>query len=89
MQEYRKTKTEINENEFYETILEWTSKDLRIYMANKIILACLASPALTIVTKNAGKRVPRIGHVVEKVPAPVLFSAYSALIVLFPDIRVE
>ncbi|XP_064944801.1 uncharacterized protein LOC135596668 [Musa acuminata AAA Group] len=87
--EYRKTKTEINENEFYETILEWTSKDLRIYMVNKIILACLASPALTIVTKNAGKRVPRIGHVVEKIPAPVFFSAYSALLVFLPDIRVE
>ncbi|URD84748.1 hypothetical protein MUK42_05574 [Musa troglodytarum] len=86
--EYRKTKSEIDENEFYETILEWTSKDLRIYMANKIVLACLASPALTITTKNVGKRVPRIGPVVEKIPAPVLFSVYSALLVFIPDIRV-
>ncbi|RRT75048.1 hypothetical protein B296_00013663 [Ensete ventricosum] len=89
VKEYEKTKTEINENEFYETILEWTSKDLRIYMVNKIILACLASPALTIMTKNAGKRVPRIGHAVEKIPAPVIFSAYSALLVVLLDIHVE
>ncbi|KAJ8511389.1 hypothetical protein OPV22_001823 [Ensete ventricosum] len=88
VKEYEKTKTEINENEFYETILEWTSKDLRIYMVNKIILACLASPALTIMTKNAGKRVPRIGHAVEKIPAPVIFSAYSALLVVLLDIHV-
>ncbi|WOL16638.1 hypothetical protein Cni_G25426 [Canna indica] len=67
----------INDEKFYNLILEWSGKDLRIYMAHKVILALLAAPSLALATKGAGRRAPRIGPVVEKIPTPVFVSVYS------------
>ena len=74
---------------FSEIILEWLKQDLRIVLANKVLLALLGAPALSIMTKSAAKRVPRINHAVEKVPTPVLVPAYAAAIVLLQDVRLE
>ncbi|XP_042466771.1 uncharacterized protein LOC122049452 [Zingiber officinale] len=63
----------IREDEFYNLMEEWTKKDLRIYMAHKLVLSLMAAPSLTLATK----RVPKIGHVFEKTPTPILFSVYS------------
>ncbi|XP_039119089.1 uncharacterized protein LOC120255311 isoform X2 [Dioscorea cayenensis subsp. rotundata] len=82
-----KIEPSISIEQFYEIILEWLKKDLRIVLANKVLLALLGAPALSIMTKSAAKRVPRINHVVEKVPTPVLIPAYAAGIVLLQDVR--
>ncbi|KAH7687191.1 NAD(P)-binding domain-containing protein [Dioscorea alata] len=84
-----KIEPSISNEQFYEIILEWLKKDLRIVLANKVLLALLGAPALSMMTKSAAKSVPRINHVVEKVPTPVLIPAYAAGIVLLQDVRLE
>ncbi|KAJ0970908.1 hypothetical protein J5N97_018867 [Dioscorea zingiberensis] len=79
----------IDNDEFYEIILEWLKKDLQIVLANKLLLALMGGPALAIITKSAGRRVPKINHVVEKVPTPVLIPAYATGIALLQDVRLE
>ncbi|XP_072958010.1 uncharacterized protein [Typha angustifolia] len=87
---YRLERTDaINREEFHQLIMEWVRKDLRIVLVNRIILAFLGAPALAVMTKKAGRRVPRIGNAVEKVPAPLLFSLYSVGLVLLQDARVD
>lgn len=80
---------DLKSEEFYELIIEWMRKDLHLIFVNRALLAFLAAPALAVMTKNAGRRVPRVGSVVEKVPTPLLFSVYSVGLVLLQDARVD
>jgi hypothetical protein len=84
-QEYKET---INREEFQRLIMEWLRKDLNAVLANRAVLAFLAAPALAMVTKRATKDVPHVGHAVEKVPTPLLFSFFSVGLVLLQDLRV-
>ncbi|XP_073102048.1 uncharacterized protein [Elaeis guineensis] len=72
----------IKREEFYTLIMEWIRKDLHIVFANKILAASLGSPALAAITKNAGRQLPRIKDVSEKIPTPLLFTIYFVGIVL-------
>ncbi|ONK71605.1 uncharacterized protein A4U43_C04F10410 [Asparagus officinalis] len=81
--------TAISRNEFYEIIMEWIHKDLRIVLANRVILALLAGPLLAVQTKKVGRQVPRIRDTVDKVPTPLIASVYAAGIVLLQDVRVD
>ncbi|KAL5213905.1 hypothetical protein ABZP36_003057 [Zizania latifolia] len=85
---YKKEKVEgITQDEFRTLIMEWVSKDLRLVFANKAAVAILASPLLAVTAKNAGRKVPRIGGAVEKVPTPLLFAVFSVALMLLQDIR--
>ncbi|KAG8066117.1 hypothetical protein GUJ93_ZPchr0004g38959 [Zizania palustris] len=83
MEDLRKEKVEgITQEEFRRLVMEWVSKDLRLVLANKAAVAILASPLLAVMTKNAGRQVPRIGDAVEKVPTPLLFAVFSVALML-------
>ncbi|OAY69659.1 hypothetical protein ACMD2_12709, partial [Ananas comosus] len=89
IQAYRsKEINDLKSEQFYELIIEWMRNDLRLIFVNRAVLAFLAAPALAVMTKNAARRVPRVGSVVEKVPTPLLFSVYSVGLVLLQDARV-
>ncbi|KAJ1272614.1 hypothetical protein BS78_06G216600 [Paspalum vaginatum] len=76
MEEYR-AKKGIAFAEFEELILKWVEKDLRLVLANKAAAAMLVAPLLAVMAKNAGKKVPRISDVVEKVPTPLIAVVFS------------
>ncbi|PKA45977.1 hypothetical protein AXF42_Ash019738 [Apostasia shenzhenica] len=78
----------IDKNEFFDLIIEWIHKDLRIVLANRIILAAVAAPIMAIKTKSVAMQVPKVRDVAEKVPTPVIISAYSIGLVLLQDSRV-
>lgn len=72
----------MGKEEFSNLILEWANSDLRTHMAHKVLLSFLAAPSLVLITKNVGKRVPKIAPVVEQIPPPALFSLYTVALVL-------
>ncbi|KAL5216641.1 hypothetical protein ABZP36_008042 [Zizania latifolia] len=85
---YRKEQVEgITQEEFRRLIMEWVSKDLRLVLANKAVVAILAAPLLAVTAKNAGRKVPRIGDAVEKVPTPLLFTVFSVALMFLQDVR--
>ncbi|KAG1362759.1 hypothetical protein COCNU_10G009780 [Cocos nucifera] len=68
--------------EFYRLIMEWIRKDLHIVFANKVLAASLGAPALAAITKNAGRQLPRIKDVSEKIPTSLLFTIYFVGVIL-------
>jgi hypothetical protein len=88
MQEYR-AKKGIALTEFQELILMWVEKDLRLVLANKAAIAVLGAPLLAVTAKNAGRRVPRVGDAVEKVPTPLVAAVFSVGLLLLQDVRVS
>ncbi|RLM65959.1 uncharacterized protein C2845_PM16G18990 [Panicum miliaceum] len=87
MEEYR-AKKGIAFTEFQELILRWVEKDLRLVLANKAAVAVLGAPLLAVTAKNAGRRVPRVGDAVEKVPTPLVAAVFSVGLLLLQDVRV-
>lgn len=79
----------LNKKQFFDLIMEWIQRDLRLVLANRVILALLAAPLMAIQTKSAAMRVQRIRNVAEKVPTPLIISAYSVALVLLQDSRVN
>jgi len=86
-QEYR-AKKGIALTEFKDLILRWVEKDLRLVLANKAAIAVLGAPLLAVTAKNAGRRVPRVGDAVEKVPTPLVAAVFSVGLLLLQDVRV-
>uniref|UniRef100_A0A0D9W8Z8 EF-hand domain-containing protein n=1 Tax=Leersia perrieri TaxID=77586 RepID=A0A0D9W8Z8_9ORYZ len=74
-------------DEFKSLIMEWVHKDLRLVLANKAAVAIMAAPLLAVTAKNAGRKVPRVGDAVEKVPTPLLFTVFSIGLMFLQDIR--
>ncbi|RLM74163.1 uncharacterized protein C2845_PM15G20850 [Panicum miliaceum] len=87
MEEYR-AKKGISFTDFQELILRWVEKDLRLVLANKAAVAVLGAPLLAVTAKNAGRRVPRVGDAVEKVPTPLVAAVFSVGLLLLQDVRV-
>ncbi|KAG0498717.1 hypothetical protein HPP92_003408 [Vanilla planifolia] len=79
----------LDKQQFSDLIIEWIQKDLHIVLANRMILALLAAPVMAIKTKSAAMNVPRIRPIAEKVPTPLIISAYSVGLVLLQDSRVN
>lgn len=79
----------LDKTQFFDLIMEWIYGDLRLVLANRVILALLAAPLLAIKTKSAAMKVQRIRNVAEKVPTPLIISAYSVALVLLQDSRVN
>ncbi|KAL0904355.1 hypothetical protein M5K25_026449 [Dendrobium thyrsiflorum] len=79
----------LDKTQFFDLIMEWIHRDLRLVLANRVILALLAAPLLAIKTKSAAMKVKRIRNVAEKVPTPLIISAYSVGLVLLQDSRVN
>lgn len=65
--------------------MEWMRYDLRIILANRIILGLLAGPAMAVATKAAAKQAPRIQNTVEKVPTPLIASIYCVGLIFLQD----
>ena len=86
-QEYR-AKKGIALTEFKDLILRWVEKDLRLVLANKAAVAVLGAPLLAVTAKNAGRRVPRVGDAVDKVPTPLVAAVFSVGLLLLQDVRV-
>ncbi|XP_058085506.1 uncharacterized protein LOC131232981 [Magnolia sinica] len=78
----------IDREQFYQLILGWTWKYMQNVVINKILVALLAAPAMTEITKRASRLVPKIQNVVEMIPTPVLISAYTVGFVLVQDFEV-
>ncbi|KAK8964084.1 hypothetical protein KSP40_PGU006116 [Platanthera guangdongensis] len=79
----------IEKNKFFDLIMEWIKRDLRLVLANRVLLALLAAPLMAIKTKSAAMNVKRIQNAAEKVPTPLIISAYTLGLVLLQDSRVN
>ncbi|KAG2568495.1 uncharacterized protein LOC120680791 [Panicum virgatum] len=88
MEEYR-AKKGIALTEFKDLILRWVEKDLRLVLANKAAVAVLGAPLLAVTAKNAGRRVPRVGDAVDKVPTPLVAAVFSVGLLLLQDVDVR
>ncbi|KAI0488404.1 hypothetical protein KFK09_028235 [Dendrobium nobile] len=89
LMDFRSEYKGLDKNQFFDLIMEWIHRDLRLVLANRVILALLAAPLLAIKTKSAAMKVKRIRNVAEKVPTPLIISAYSVGLVLLQDSRVN
>ncbi|KAJ8650574.1 hypothetical protein MRB53_003597 [Persea americana] len=79
----------IDREQFYGMILEWTSKDRRLFVQNKFLLAIMAAPAMAELTKRGGERVPSIGNVIQKIPTPVFVPLYIVGLILIQDFSIH
>ncbi|XP_020576362.1 uncharacterized protein LOC110021963 [Phalaenopsis equestris] len=79
----------LDKAQFYGLIMEWIHRDLRVVLANRVVLSLLAAPLMAIKTKSAAMKVRRIRNIAEKVPTPLIISAYSVALVLLQDSRVK
>ncbi|KAL6843776.1 hypothetical protein ACP4OV_026347 [Aristida adscensionis] len=80
-------KERMSVEEFQELILGWAEKDLRLVLANKAAVAVLGAPLLAVSAKNAGRKVPRVGGAVEKVPTPLLAAVFSVGLMILQNGR--
>ncbi|MQM04323.1 hypothetical protein Taro_037115, partial [Colocasia esculenta] len=79
----------ISRAEFCELIMKWLHRDLRTYMRNKVLHVLTAAGTMAAITKRAAMPVPWLHRVVDKVPIPLLTSAYTVGFAVLDNVQVD